>query len=84
MKLVKQAKKYVKKHEGELQERLAQSKNTKDIWARFDMVMVKVRISLFTFSPTFFCVSKELAVLSPGTGEHDDSAHPVGVTHKGN
>lgn len=41
-----QAKEYVKIHEGELQERLAQSKNTKDIMARFKLLMMRVNISL--------------------------------------
>jgi len=42
MKLVQQAKEYVKKHEGQLQERLAMSKSTRDIMARFHIVLVKV------------------------------------------
>lgn len=42
IKLVQQAKAYVKRHEGELQERLAQSKSTKDILARFNIWFVKV------------------------------------------
>lgn len=42
MKLVQQAKEYVKKHEGELQERLAMSKSTRDILARFHILVVKV------------------------------------------
>jgi hypothetical protein len=37
-----QAKEYVKIHEGELQERLAQSKSTKDIMARFKLLMMRV------------------------------------------
>ncbi|XP_022160747.1 transmembrane channel-like protein 3 isoform X2 [Myzus persicae] len=41
MKLVQQAKEYVKKHEGQLQERLAMSKSTRDIMARFHIVLVK-------------------------------------------
>ncbi|RZF48510.1 hypothetical protein LSTR_LSTR011068 [Laodelphax striatellus] len=41
IKLVKQAKKYVKRHEGELQERLAQSKTTKDMLACCDIIFVK-------------------------------------------
>lgn len=43
IKLVQQAKAYVKKHEGELQERLAMSKSTKDILARFNIWLIKVR-----------------------------------------
>lgn len=42
MKLVQQAKEYVKKHEGQLQERLAMSKSTRDILARFHILLVKV------------------------------------------
>lgn len=42
IKLVQQAKAYVKKHEGELQERLAMSKSTKDILARFNIWLIKV------------------------------------------
>lgn len=42
MKLVQQAKEYVKKHEGQLQERLAMSKSTRDIFARFHILVVKV------------------------------------------
>ncbi|KAK6627305.1 hypothetical protein RUM44_009782 [Polyplax serrata] len=41
IKLVQQAKAYVKKHEGELQERLAMSKSTKDILARFNIWLIK-------------------------------------------
>lgn len=43
VKLVQQAKAYVKRHEGELQERLAQSKNTRDFLARFNIVLIKVK-----------------------------------------
>lgn len=46
MKLVQQAKEYVKKHEGELQERLAMSKSTRDILARFHIVVVKVIVTI--------------------------------------
>lgn len=45
MKLVQQAKEYVKKHEGQLQERLAMSKSTRDILARFHILVVKVIIT---------------------------------------
>ncbi len=37
-----QAKEYVKIHEGELQSRLAQSRNTKDIMAGFKLLMMRV------------------------------------------
>lgn len=42
LKLVQQAKSYIKRHEGELQERLAQSRSTKDFLARFNILLVKV------------------------------------------
>ncbi|XP_045509876.1 transmembrane channel-like protein [Colias croceus] len=39
LKIVHQAKAYIKRHEGQLQERLAQSKCTKDIYARFSILL---------------------------------------------
>lgn len=42
LKLVVQAKSYIKKHEGQLQERLAQSHSTKDMLARWNIVLIKV------------------------------------------
>ncbi|XP_023937963.2 transmembrane channel-like protein [Bicyclus anynana] len=39
LKIVHQAKGYIKRHEGQLQERLAQSKSTKDIYARFNILV---------------------------------------------
>ncbi|XP_050524111.1 transmembrane channel-like protein isoform X2 [Daktulosphaira vitifoliae] len=41
IKMVQQAKEYVKKHEGQLQERLAMSKSTRDMLARFHILIVK-------------------------------------------
>ncbi|KAJ9584620.1 hypothetical protein L9F63_021038, partial [Diploptera punctata] len=41
LRLVQQAKSYVKRHEGELQERLAQSKTTRDILASFNIILLK-------------------------------------------
>ncbi|XP_048525365.1 transmembrane channel-like protein [Dendroctonus ponderosae] len=41
LKLVLQAKSYIKKHEGQLQERLAQSHSTKDMLARWNIVVIK-------------------------------------------
>ncbi|GLV33912.1 Transmembrane channel-like [Carabus blaptoides fortunei] len=41
LKLVQQAKSYIKRHEGVLQERLAQSKSTKDILARWNIYLVQ-------------------------------------------
>jgi hypothetical protein len=42
LRLVQQAKAYVKRHEGELQERLAQNKTTRDILASFNIILIKV------------------------------------------
>ncbi|XP_045541983.1 transmembrane channel-like protein [Papilio machaon] len=39
LKIVHQAKGYIKRHEGQLQERLAQSKSTRDIYARFNILI---------------------------------------------
>ncbi|XP_037977629.2 transmembrane channel-like protein [Plutella xylostella] len=39
LKIVHQAKGYIKRHEGQLQERLAQSKCTRDIYARFNILI---------------------------------------------
>ncbi|KYQ52088.1 Transmembrane channel-like protein 3 [Trachymyrmex zeteki] len=41
IKLIRQAKSYIRQHEGALQERLAQSRNTKDIIARISLFMTK-------------------------------------------
>lgn len=46
LKLVVQAKTYIKKHEGALQERLAQSRSTRDMLARWNIYLIKVRIRL--------------------------------------
>lgn len=46
IKLIRQAKSYIRQHEGALQERLAQSRNTKDIIARISLFMTKVAIML--------------------------------------
>lgn len=37
-----QARGYIKRHEGQLQERLAQSKSTRDIYARFNILIAAV------------------------------------------
>ena len=42
-KIVQRAKQYVAKHEDTLQERFAQSGNTKDLYARFKIVLADVR-----------------------------------------
>lgn len=43
-KIVQKAKQYVAKHEDTLQERFAQSGNTKDLYARFKIVLADVRL----------------------------------------
>lgn len=42
LKLVRQAKSYVRKHEGALQERLAQTRSTRDAIARASILLTKV------------------------------------------
>ncbi|CAD7082202.1 unnamed protein product [Hermetia illucens] len=42
LRLVRQAKAYVAKHQGVLQERFAMSRSTKDLWARFKIMMTAV------------------------------------------
>lgn len=42
LRLVRQAKAYIRRHEGALQERLAQSRSTRDILARANILIVKV------------------------------------------
>ena len=42
LKLVRQAKTYVARHEGALQERFAMSRSTRDLWARFKILMAAV------------------------------------------
>lgn len=42
IKLIRQAKTYIRRHEGVLQERLAQSRSTKDIIARLSLFITKV------------------------------------------
>lgn len=46
MKLIEQAKAYIKRHEGELQVRLKRSRSTRDILTRFNIVLVKVIMML--------------------------------------
>lgn len=43
-KIVQKAKQYVSRHEDTLQERFAQSGNTKDLYARFKIIMADVSI----------------------------------------
>lgn len=50
LKLVQQAKAYVKRHEGALQERLAQSKTTRDILASCNIMLIKVNHFVHYFS----------------------------------
>lgn len=42
LRLVVQAKNYIKKHQGALQERLAQSHSTKDMLARWNLFLLQV------------------------------------------
>lgn len=42
LRLVRQAQAYIRRHEGELQERLAQGRTTRDVLARFNIVINKV------------------------------------------
>lgn len=44
IKLVRQAKAYIRRHEGALQERLAQSRSTKDVIARVSLFITKVDV----------------------------------------
>lgn len=46
LRLVQQAKSYIARHEGELQERFASSRNTKDILARFKILLGAVSSSV--------------------------------------
>lgn len=45
-----QAKTYVARHEGALQERFAMSRSTRDLWARFKILMAAVSDTYFHFS----------------------------------
>lgn len=46
LRLVRQAKEYVARHEGALQERFAMSRNTKDLLTRFRIVITTVILNL--------------------------------------
>lgn len=48
IKLVRQAKAYIRRHEGALQERLAQSHSTKDVIARVSLFMTQVASQVIT------------------------------------
>lgn len=52
IRLVVQAKSYIKRHEGVLQERLAQSHSTKDMLATWNIYLIKVG-SMFIFCERF-------------------------------
>jgi hypothetical protein len=54
-KIVQKAKQYVARHEDTLQERFAQSGNTKDLYARFKIVLADVKIIII-----FQLISKKL------------------------
>nr|CAD7567447.1 unnamed protein product [Timema californicum] len=64
LRLVHQAKAFVKKHEGELQERLAQNKTTRDILARFNLLIIKVHLSsvLSVDSGPTICIKVHMSV----------------------
>lgn len=47
LRLVRQAKEYVARHEGALQERFAMSRSTKDLWARFKIWLAAVSLAEF-------------------------------------
>lgn len=49
LRLVRQAKEYVARHEGALQERFAMSRSTKDLWARFKIWLAAVSKLEFDF-----------------------------------
>lgn len=63
LRLVVQAKTYIKKHQGALQERLAQSHSTKDILARWNIILVQVSFSGFALRSQMFCSLQKLQVL---------------------
>lgn len=54
LRLVQQARSYIAKHEGELQERFAASRNTKDMFARFKMMIRTVRYFYFRLNFLLF------------------------------
>ncbi|XP_031618475.1 uncharacterized protein LOC116337754 isoform X2 [Contarinia nasturtii] len=57
LRLVRQAREYIARHEGALQERFAMSRSTKDLWARFKIVLTvkwqHFRRELVNFSTLF-------------------------------
>lgn len=70
-KIVQKAKQYVARHEDTLQERFAQSGNTKDLYARFKIVLADVRlyhIIIFQLmkahSLIFFCSTFPISPIS--------------------
>lgn len=42
LRMVRQAKEYIARHEGALQERFAMSRSTRDLWARFKILLAAV------------------------------------------
>lgn len=65
MKLVRQAKLYVRKHEGVLQERLAQNRSTKDVIARVSLLITKViKIRFDYIKMTFSWIKFHHSILS--------------------
>lgn len=57
-----QAKGYIKRHEGQLQERLAQSKSTRDIYARFNILLNTVIFIIWLQSCGFGCTYVQWAL----------------------
>lgn len=50
LRLVRQVKSYVARHEGALQERYAKSRNTRDLWARFKLLVAAVGVVICGWS----------------------------------
>ena len=81
LKLVVQAKTYIKKHEGALQERLAQSRSTRDMLARWNIYLIKVsQCEVLGRTERGF---SEVAALPPRTGQFVQLAGAVGAQDKG-
>lgn len=91
IKLVRQAKSYVRRHEGVLQERLAQTRSTKDAIARVSLFATKVIISegkLFASlsrAPSIFINFHsilEMAIFPQRDSEPPNVADSLGISHK--
>lgn len=84
LRLVVQAKSYIKKHEGQLQERLAQSHSTKDMLARWNIVLIKVSDWDGGWSLAPKPSIPEMAEMEKGTNQHVYVVHPLGIENQGN